>query len=279
MGRSLWYFLHPVTDMRLKTIFASYIALGGIATSCAYASPVEFSAAITASGPSQGITIIPEQTQIDATYTVTGDDVSGYSGSFTGFAQPATFLIKSKTGGELPALDVKIHSPYEQYLGAKHGIPVVTQHAVTWGYVTAYNSINGYTNSDGTGDPLHPADAMFVTQYDNYPAPVRYLPPDGAMTAPMNTGNVQSSYTPLTNAKPQVSVTSRMTLNNNNGPALEFAATGYGYPTLLWPASSGASSLRVGLTAYATVEPVTSVGALVNGFALSVPGTLTVTPM
>lgn len=278
MGRSLWYFLHTVTDMRLKTIFASYIALGGIATSCAYASPVEFSAAITASGPSQGITIIPEQTQIDATYTVTGDDVSGYSGSFTGFAQPATFLIKSKTGGELPALDVKIQSTFEPYLGANNGIPVVTQHAVTWGYVPAYHSIDGYANSDGTGDPLHPADAFFSASNDTLTSPVRYIMPDGAMTAHMSGGNVKIAYTPITGMKPRVSQ-NWSSLNNNHGPALAYSGNGIRFPSLSWPASSGASSLRVGLTAYATVEPVTSVGALVNGFALSVPGTLTVTPM
>ena len=282
MGRSLWYFLHTVTDMRLKTIFASYIALGGIATSCAYASPVEFSAAITASGPSQGITIIPEQTQIDATYTVTGDDVSGYSGSFTGFAQPATFLVKSATGGVLPALSVTIRTEAHPNDGLNHGVPVVEGSGVKWGFTAAYQRLDAYASPDGTGEIKH-IPGHFEDEASGREYAVRYNAPDGPTTAPMLMADVDVNFTPLSGVKPAVSVAAAASLNNANGPALELTTwgneKGYSYRKVVYPDTLDSRSLRVGLIAYASVTPLTSVGDLVNGFALSVPGTLTVTPM
>ncbi|AUO67234.1 hypothetical protein WM46_22350 [Citrobacter freundii complex sp. CFNIH2] len=267
--------------MKLKTILSSFAALGLIASSAAVAAPVDFSAAIAASGPEVGITIVPETTDMNATYTVTGDDESGYTGSFAEFAQPATFLVKSTTGGVLPALSVTIRTEAHQNGGRPRAVPVVERSGVKWGFAAAYQRLDAYAEPDGTGVAKHLPGKFVNEAYGNELA-VRYSPPDGAMVAPMSKAPETVRFTPLSGVKPLVSVTGASSLDNNNGPALE-AAGGYlkpwGVRKVVFPDTLDSRSLRVGLIAYASVTPLTSVGALVNGFALSVPGTLTVTPM
>lgn len=262
--------------MKSKIFASTFAALGVIASSSAYAAPVEFNTSIAASSHSEGITIVPEHTSIDATYTVTGNDATGYEGSFTSYAQPASYLVKSTSGDVLPALTVTIHTNAANNLGHANGIPVVTAGDVRWGFAAAYDSVDAYADANGTGTAMHPA-AFFVRR-SGVEVRARYLPPDGPITMSMNRPDIALSFTPLAGRKPHISVTGAGPLNNNNGPALEMA-TQAAVPVFSLPDSEGARSLRVGVTAYATVTPVTSVGGLVNGFALSVPGTLTVTPM
>lgn len=266
--------------MKLKTIISPFAALGLIASSAAVAAPVDFSAAIAASGPEVGITIVPETTDMNATYTVTGDDESGYTGAFTEFAHPATYLVKSTSGGVLPALSVTILSEAHPRGGGTKADPVVERSGVVWGFAAAYDQLDAYAEPDGTGEVKH-LPGQFVDNVTGKLYAVRYFPPDGNIVAPMMYSPETVSFTPLTNAKPKVSVPVA-TLNNNNGPALEMYASGKngrGFRKVVFPDTLDSRSLRVGLIAYASVTPLTSVGALVNGFALSVPGTLTVTPM
>lgn len=267
--------------MKLKTILSSFAALGLIASSAAVAAPVDFSAAIAASGPEVGITIVPETTDMNATYTVTGDDGSGYTGAFTEFARPATYLVKSTSGGVLPALSVTILTEAHPNGGRTNAVPVVESSGVIWGFAAAYDQLDAYAEPDGTGEVKH-LPGKFVDNITGTEHAVRYAPPDGSMVAPMLYATQTVPFTPLSNVKPKVSASGFVTLNNNNGPALEMYASGKigkGARKVVFPDTLDSRSLRVGLIAYASVTPLTSVGALVNGFALSVPGTLTVTPM
>ncbi|WP_427167012.1 hypothetical protein [Citrobacter koseri] len=189
--------------MKLKTILSSFAALGLIASSAAVAAPVDLSADIAASGPEVGITIVPETTDMNATYTVTGDDESGYTGSFSEFAQPATFLVKSATGGVLPALSVTIRTEAHPNYGRNHGVPVVEGSGVKWGFTAAYQRLDAYASPDGTAEIKH-IPGHFVDEASGREYAVRYYPPDGTTTAPMLMADVDVNFTLLSGVKPSI---------------------------------------------------------------------------